>query len=200
MTETPVIRPPTSESMRLDGGHPALDLVNTVYGQVDGPVEADVLAIPEDLVVFARRVGMAERDTPASQAALRDVRALRDALDALLRARLAGHARPQAAITTIEACVRAALAAASLSSQGGALAWTWPATDAHTPVHRFASAVSDLLTSEADLVRLRQCAACRWLFLDHSRGAGRRWCSMADCGTEAKKRRYVQRRRERRRR
>jgi hypothetical protein len=29
-------------------------------------------------------------------------------------------------------------------------------------------------------------------------GAGRRWCSMADCGTEAKKRRYVQRRRERR--
>ena len=46
-------RPPPS--MRLDGGHPALDLVNTVYGQVGGPVEHDVLATPEDLATFARR-------------------------------------------------------------------------------------------------------------------------------------------------
>jgi predicted RNA-binding Zn ribbon-like protein len=58
---------------------------------------------------------------------------------------------------------------------------------------------SELLTEDAELARLHQCAGCCWLFLDHSRGAGRRWCSMADCGTEAKKRRYVQRRRERRR-
>ena len=50
----------------------------------------------------------------------------------------------------------------------------------------------------ADLAVLHGCAGCRWLFLDRSRGRGRRWCSMADCGTEAKKRRYVQRRRERR--
>ena len=55
----------------------------------------------------------------------------------------------------------------------------------------------ELLTDETELARLHQCDGCCWLFLDHSRGAGRRWCSMADCGTEAKKRRYVQRRRER---
>jgi hypothetical protein len=46
MEETSVVRPVTAASMRLDGGHPALDLVNTVYGQPDGPVEADVLAAP----------------------------------------------------------------------------------------------------------------------------------------------------------
>ena len=55
-----------------------------------------------------------------------------------------------------------------------------------------------LAQHEADLAVLHRCAGCCWLFLDRSRGAGRRWCSMADCGTEAKKRRYVQRRRERR--
>ena len=56
----------------------------------------------------------------------------------------------------------------------------------------------DMDTAADDLAVLHRCAGCCWLFLDRSRGAGRRWCSMADCGTEAKKRRYVQRRRERR--
>ena len=41
--------------MRLDGGHPALELVNTVYGQVGEPPEHDVLATPADLVVLAGR-------------------------------------------------------------------------------------------------------------------------------------------------
>lgn len=91
-----VVRPFTAASMRLDGGHPALDLVNTIYGQQDGPVEADVLATPEDLVTFSRRVGLAGEATPASAAALRDARALRDALDAVLRARLDGDPPPRA--------------------------------------------------------------------------------------------------------
>ena len=45
--------------MRLDGGHPALELVNTIYAQVGGPVEHDVLGTPGDLLTFARRVGVA---------------------------------------------------------------------------------------------------------------------------------------------
>ena len=186
--------------MRLDGGHPALDLVNTVYGQPGRPVEDDVLAAPEDLVTFARRVGLAGDATSASPAALRDARALRDAIDAVLDAHLAGDASPAAPRAVIEAAARAALAAGRLAPQGDVLAWTWPPDDAHTPVHRLAYAAVGLLTSEAELARLHRCAGCRWFFLDRSRGAGRRWCSMADCGTEAKKRRYVECRRERRRR
>jgi hypothetical protein len=41
--------------MRLGGGHPALELVNTVYDQVGGPVEHDVLAEPRDLVTLAEK-------------------------------------------------------------------------------------------------------------------------------------------------
>jgi len=198
MKETAVVRPPTAASMRLDGGHPALELVNTVYGQDGEPVEYDVLATPEDLVTFARRLGLADEATPASPRALRSALALRQALDTVLRARLAGDDPPGRERARVEAAARAALRAGRLASHGQAMAWTWPAGDPLTPVHRLAQAAVELLTSPEDLAVLHRCAGCCWLFLDHSRGAGRRWCSMADCGTEAKKRRYVQRRRERR--
>jgi predicted RNA-binding Zn ribbon-like protein len=190
-----MVETPTAATMRLDGGHPALDLVNTIYGQVGGPVEHDVLATPEDLVTFARRVGVADDGAPSSAEALRAAVALRDALDALLRAHLDTEASaPPAASAAVEAAARAAQDAARLVP---GYAWAWDGADPLAPVHRLTHAAVQLLTGE-DLGRLHCCAACCWLFLDRSRGTGRRWCSMADCGTEAKKRRYVQRRRERR--
>jgi predicted RNA-binding Zn ribbon-like protein len=197
MSET-VVKPPTAAVMRLDGGHPALELVNTIYGQVDGPVEHDVLARPGDLVTLARRLDLAGAETPASAAALADAHALRDALDEVLRALLAHRTPPRRARAAVEVAIRAAFDAARFAPRDHALALSWPPDDPHAPVHGFAHAALDLLTDEAELARLHRCDACRWLFLDHSRGAGRRWCSMADCGTEAKKRRYVERRRERR--
>ena len=184
--------------MRLDGGHPALDLINTVYGQVDGPVETDVLATPENFVTFARRVGMAADGTPADARALGLALTLRDALDAVLRAHLVGAAAPADALAALKAAAVAAQDAAALVSHEDGFAWSWDPNDAYTPAHRLAHAAVGLLTSQADMAILHCCDACRWLFLDRSRGAGRRWCSMADCGTEAKKRRYIQRRRERR--
>jgi predicted RNA-binding Zn ribbon-like protein len=73
-----------------------------------------------------------------------------------------------------------------------------------------APSVSELLApvlwSAADLVLapatapLRCCAnpQCRWLFLDTSKGATRRWCAMSACGNRAKVRRHAQRQRARR--
>jgi predicted RNA-binding Zn ribbon-like protein len=183
--------------MRLDGGHPVLDLVNTVYGRTGGPVDYDVLATPGDLVVFARRVGFADDAATASRAAVDAARTLRDALDAVLRALLAGQPPPRRARTAIEDATRAAFTAGRLAPRDNALTWTWPARNALTPVHRLALAAAALLTDDAELSRLHRCAGCRWLFIDRSRGPGRRWCSMADCGTNAKKRRYIERRRNR---
>jgi predicted RNA-binding Zn ribbon-like protein len=233
--------------MRFDGGHPALELVNTIYGQVGGPVEHDVLSTPEDLVTIGRRLGLAGEATPADPAALAAARALRDALDPVLRALLDGSPVPAEPREALEAAARAAVGAGELAPGGGGggagagdgaaggsgtggvagvagvaggpgvagttggpgtagagtrvtrpLTWTWPDTDPRAPVHRLALAAMELLGDADALDRLRCCADCCWLFLDRSRGRGRRWCSMADCGTEAKKRRYVQKRRERR--
>ena len=162
-------------------------------------MEHDVLAAPEDLVTLAARLGLAAPRQAASRAALRDAKTLRDALDAVLRDLLAGSTPRPAARATVSAAARAAVAAASLGAErGGALGWQWKRSDPHAPVHAIALAAVELLTNEDDLARLRSCEGCCWLFLDRSRGAGRRWCSMAYCGTDAKKRRYVQRRRERR--
>jgi predicted RNA-binding Zn ribbon-like protein len=209
-----MVETPTAAAMRLDGGHPALDLVNTIYAQAGGPVEHDVLATPDDLVTFARRVGLAGDDTPASHTALQAAVAFREALDPLLRAPLHttcipgsdpcirlgsmvvrtayGEADVASAGRVFEAAVRAAQDAARLVP---GYAWVWEDDDPLAPVHRLSHAAAALLTNEAELARLHCCEGCCWLFLDHSRGAGRRWCSMADCGTEAKKRRYVARRR-----
>ncbi len=66
---------------------------------------------------------------------------------------------------------------------------------------RLAHAAVEFL-STADLRRLRVCplaeGGCGWLFLDHSRNGSRRWCAMADCGSQAKARRLTERRRARR--
>jgi predicted RNA-binding Zn ribbon-like protein len=48
------------------------------------------------------------------------------------------------------------------------------------------------------LGRVKRCPGssdCGWLFLDSSKNASRRWCSMAHCGTEAKVRATRARRR-----
>jgi predicted RNA-binding Zn ribbon-like protein len=190
-----MLETPTAATMRLDGGHPALELVNTVYAVVGGPVEFDVLATPDDLVTFAARTGIGE--AVADVGALRAARELRAALDPLLRAHLDagsvvatswGTAEVAPAARAFERAVLDAQRAARLSP---GYEWTWDGPLA--PVHRLAHAASLLLTGP-DLALLRCCDACCWLFLDRA-GKGRRWCSMADCGTEAKKRRYVEKRR-----
>jgi predicted RNA-binding Zn ribbon-like protein len=56
---------------------------------------------------------------------------------------------------------------------------------------------TDWLTGD-QLHRIEHCTGCPWLFIDHSKNANRRWCSMDDCGTSAKIRRYVERRAARR--
>jgi predicted RNA-binding Zn ribbon-like protein len=214
---------PTAATMRLDGGHPALELVNTIYAVVGGPVDFDVLSTPDDLVTFAARIGVGA--ALPDDTALRAARALRAALDPLLRAHLvatdAHMARRdeavRAAVTARDpASSRApgrvatswgaaevapaarAFEAARLTAQRSArlepgYAWAWDDADPLAPVHRLAHAADRLLTGP-DLALLRCCDACCWLYLDRA-GKGRKWCSMADCGTEAKKRRYVEKRR-----
>jgi predicted RNA-binding Zn ribbon-like protein len=173
MVETP----PTAANMRLDGGHPALDLVNTIYGQVGKPPEHDVLRTPEDLATFARRTHMGET---ADAASLRAARRLRTAVEAALRDDDAA------------ALQRAAVAAYRHGTlrPGG---WTWPDAPMSV-VHRLAHAAAQLLASP-DRDRLRKCDDCCWLYLDRSKNRSRKWCSMADCGTNAKKRRYIEKRR-----
>ena len=62
------------------------------------------------------------------------------------------------------------------------------------PLAPVAWSAADLLVSD-QVHHVRQCAdaTCGWLFVDTSKNHSRRWCSMGDCGSQAKARRYYQR-------
>jgi predicted RNA-binding Zn ribbon-like protein len=62
------------------------------------------------------------------------------------------------------------------------------------PLAPVAWSAADLLVSD-QVRQVRQCAdaTCGWLFVDTSKNHSRRWCSMGDCGSQAKARRYYQR-------
>lgn len=192
------------------GGHPALDFHNTVSWESAG-LRNDRLGTFADLARWARAAGLvtaveahalerdAEGDPVRAAAVLAEARELRGVLHDILSALAQASAPPAARLAALNAVLRTALPTL-------ALAWDadhfeWRAGDhlaLDTLLARLAWSAAQLLTA-GNLTRLRQCAnpECGWLFLDTTRNWSRRWCSMADCGSRAKARRYYQRKRER---
>jgi predicted RNA-binding Zn ribbon-like protein len=195
------------ESQRRDiatldrvGGDPALDFANTLGGLREGPWDDEWLHDYADLVAWARHAGVLETDRAAralerhaaahpraAGAALTRALALREQIHAVFAALADGDDPPPAALAALEAAHRDALAHAALAPAGGRLDWAFarPDDDLDRPAGNAVIAAVDLLRSDR-LARLKQCANCRWLFLDASKNASRRWCSMAHCGTGAK--------------
>jgi predicted RNA-binding Zn ribbon-like protein len=207
-------------TMKLVGGDPCLDFVNTVGGRVDGgrrarsSVRNDKLRAYSDLVAWSRHTGLtgdaearallrlAHRRPREAARVLARAERLRESLYRVLRALMAGERPPAADLDAVTVELSAARGEDRLALGPHGLRWTSPAAGERLdsvlwPVGRAAAA---LLT--ADLSRLRQCGGedCGWLFLDRSRNRSRQWCTMEDCGNVSKVRRFRQRRRRRTRR
>ena len=208
----------------LVGGHPALDLVNTVERGIllDGVPRYDYLSNTSSLLRWtvrvglisdteAKRVGRAWREDPAAaQAGLAAVRDIREGLHlAMLAAIPPAHGGPAegervtagAALVGLHERWSAAAARATLVLDGGdppRVRLAYGTVPTMLLPDRTAEAALDLLLT-ADLTRVRRCpvaeGGCGWLFLDQTRNGSRRWCRMADCGTTAKARRLTERRR-----
>ena len=208
---------------RIVGGHPALDLVNTVSPRLrGGDPEHDYLTSPAGLLAWSHRIGLIDlRDVSAVEGTWRQAPELAaKALRATLEIREATYAvlapRASGAAVAVDGVKR---------SEGSAyerLMLRWSAAAARSmliPDPDRAHGVAELVvgTSPAQLipdrlvvtavelvrtVDLRQLKACPvddggcgWLFLDRSRNGSRRWCAMEDCGTRAKIRKLGERRR-----
>jgi predicted RNA-binding Zn ribbon-like protein len=201
----------TAATLRLVGGDPCLDFVNTVGGRTAGAVlpRAEKLAGYLDIVAWARHAslldegqasrlarGASQKPGEASQVFARAIR-LREALYGALTRQMAGRSPLPVDLETLNAELGAARRRERLAWAARGLRWE-SASEAGRldavlgPVIRAAAA---LLTT-GDLTRLRQCGGerCGWLFLDHSRNHSRHWCSMADCGNLTKVRRFRERR------
>ena len=203
----------------LVGGHPALDLVNTVERGTPAPggQPLDYLTDPPALLRWARCVSLVdeaevaavsdgwERDPSSAYAALAAVRDVREALHVALLATIDGVPSDTGTVAAALERLHSRWAAAvgrsrlTVQPQGATAARLAVGVTAGPLVpDRAADAAVEVLRT-ADLARLRRCppdaGGCGWVFLDRSRNGSRRWCRMADCGTTAKARRLTERRR-----
>ncbi len=141
--------------------------------------------IPADL--FGR--GLASMHGASSREALA-LRALRDDLRACVEEPATGQARLNAWIRRLGVSPVVAKGAVRFESAGGA-----------------PGRILDIVLSaivDGRWPRLKACPDCRWVFYDHTRNRGKRWCLMnagglrgRACGTIAKVRRYRERQRSR---
>lgn len=179
---------------QLHGGAAALDFINTIDPRF-GPDAVDLLDSPDALrrwAAFASLVDKLRVDRRGFRRALE----VRDTLDAIFRA-LAQGANPRPRdLRKLRDAYLAVLSDARLVGEPGGLHWQLPAgagVDALLlPV--LASALK-LLQSP---VRIRECRGenCGWLFVDATKNASRKWCSMDLCGNRDKMRRYRARKRD----
>jgi predicted RNA-binding Zn ribbon-like protein len=184
------------------GGHPALDLVNTL-DERPFPSPIENLASFGDLVRFTDLAGLIDRPLARQLAKLSDpscslvakkARKLREHLHEVLQAMHAGRRVAQEDLAAINHVVQTAHAARTLrtSASGGLVSHRWSQPfAADVPLHACALAVEELLV-EVDRKRIRKCRAsdCGVYFVDTSKGHRREWCSMSNCGNREKQRRW----------
>ncbi len=204
----------------LSGGHPALDLVNSLDNRfrADGPNEnlvhyRDLLRfLGETDLLDAQQIQLLDKSASHTAATadkvLQEVKELREATAKVFYAAMAKQIPAPADIQTLEHYFQEATRHRELrwNEQHGHMAWKWnhapkadpetetettAGTDLNLPLWLLAQSVSDILLSP-DAARVKTCAVdtCRWLFLDTSKNHTRRWCNMKVCGNRMKARRF----------
>ncbi len=194
-------------NLRLVGGNLCLDFVNTVGGRQGGS-NTEHLTDYADLLMWSEHAGIlgaaaaqrlaelaAAHTDHAAQAWGRAID-LREAMFRLFDAVARGLPHPDDDLALVNRQLSMAMSRAQLRLVGGEFVWGWADEDALEqmlwPIVRSAA---DLLT-EGEIGLIKECESdtgCGWLFVDTSKNHRRRWCSMDDCGNNAKVRRYRQR-------
>src|SRR3954471_14157141 len=195
-----------AKAWSLVAGDVALDFINTVGGN-DSTAHLDAIATYELLLLWSVRaetlgqeqadglLRRARRRWAATEEALDDARALRTSLYDVFHA-LTLDEPIASAWAQVRPTVADAVARAEPAVNEDRVSWSWAGvTELDAPILPVAHAAASLLTSP-EVALMRQCGRCRWLFLDHSRNHGRRWCDMRTCGVAEKVERQAERRRE----
>jgi len=178
-----------------------LDYANTrCWRGLERPTET--LRRPADLIDWCRRASPLAAPyrsmTPAAAASLfAEAIALREVIYRAFSTLAADGSIPQAELSVLNAAIAHAPPRTHIAQLGGQYAWQVEVSAGPRPLSA-PQLLAAVVWSAADLIvaarggEIRQCAndACRWLFLDGSRNASRRWCDMSACGNRAKARRH----------
>jgi predicted RNA-binding Zn ribbon-like protein len=192
-------------------GHVALDFVNTAEER-GHPDAGDSLRTVDDLRLWGQRRGVLTSGTSGTSGArgaggadgaggdagLAELAAAleaRELLYELFLCRARGRRAADADRARLSRLASEAYQAASLDEEAdGRLGWRWDPSRLAS-VRHVAIATAVELLSQSPTARLRQCPGdhCGWFFLDTTKRGNRRWCSMSECGQEAKTLRRRQR-------
>lgn len=174
-----------------EAGHPVLVFLNTV-SDAGKSRASSTFTTGRELFDQLRRGGVPVPGDPPGSGQLPGLLILREAAYGVLSAIAAGRRASREDALVLEAAIKSAVADAEFAPNGEALPFRpGPLGGLHDVI---ALGLLDLLGSP-DLARLRECRRCTRLFVDHGRGPGRRWCSMARCGNRAKAQGFRDRRR-----
>lgn len=158
--------------VRLIGGRLALDFVNTADWSADGEVVHEKIASLDDVIVWAAALGLENAVLPSG---IEPLLALRSELQSVFTCR-GSSAWLNSVPSFREAKDSEPVSAARRQSLETLIA---------------ASAIS-IIADEREITRLKMCPGenCGWLFIDETKNARRKWCSMETCGNRAKAARH----------
>jgi predicted RNA-binding Zn ribbon-like protein len=192
---------------QLIGGHPILDLTNTVSWRRDPHRRQERLPTFVALVAWLRRVKLldvptatmlrewAELDETDTTRTLDRICAFREDIYALLVRITSTQLCDSRALGSLQRQFAEALSRAT-PTRTFPLRWNIEVHEPDDLLWLLALSALELLQSP-QIAYARQCAdeGCGWLFLDTSRNHSRRWCSSADCGNRHRVKRHYARRR-----
>lgn len=166
----------------------SLDFVGTLRARRnDEPTEK--LAAPSDLDAWFVESGLVPRAEASVAEDLRAAIEVRETIYALVWSRLHDQPLPAEAVGRLNAAAATPPLTAALTPDG----WARSGTPRQALSHIAREAVEIIGGEQTAL--LRECARpeCTQVYLDHSRGHRREWCSMATCGSRMKAKAYRER-------
>lgn len=83
----------------------------------------------------------------------------------------------------------------SIKDAGIMPGWQEDDTDLLLPLRIVMKSAYDVLTGQ-DHQRIKECSACGWIFLDHTKNNKRRWCNPLSCGSIEKSKKYYQKKKQ----
>lgn len=192
------------DGLKLVGGHPALDFMNTVEYR-GKPEPGDRLNSFERLARWCVAAGLISQDeltgivvsrfarSSRVTRALNSATELREALYAIVVAHIGKAPLPRGASRIVERHLRNARSAATLkySDDSPPFSWHIPIRNAEDVVVRLADSANNLVLALGK-VAVHQCSGpnCDWLFIDRSHGHRRVWCQPEKCGNVVRVRRF----------
>jgi predicted RNA-binding Zn ribbon-like protein len=178
------------------GGRPALDFVNTRRERWRRDVEC--LLSVDEVVMWLVRAGLLAQPMRAPASVLAEARGLREAIDAGVRAAVAGKAPDGAAVAVIDGWLALAGSRPALVTSPSGRPVLSERVRVDSPRRALGMVAYDaarMLGLEPERRRVRICGSdtCSARFYDRSPAGARRWCSMALCGNQNKARRFRER-------